>query len=87
MELKLSKDLIRYIDYGACRIYLCKKGITEKAFEFHLLSPNKKMSKEKIWIAKSVLEGKRDGYEYCGLAWIFDDDKNREKLEKVGYRL
>lgn len=45
------------------------------------------MTREKIWIPKSAIEGKKDGNEYYGLEWLFDKPENQEKLEKAGYIL
>lgn len=81
----LDKKLIRYFEYTGCRIYIYPKKKTEKAIEFYLFNPEFIKTRETIWIPKSSIQ--KDGIEYYNVDWIFDEYENREKLEKIGYRL
>ncbi len=87
MKMKINNKLIRRIEYAGYTIYIYPKRITEKAVEFYLFNPKKELTRETIWIPKSSIERGKDGIDIYGLNWIFDDYKNREKVEKAGYEL
>jgi len=87
MKINLKKEFIRYFEYAGYQIYIYPKREKGQAFEFYLFDSNKKITKETLWIPKSSIENGKDGREYYGLDWIFNDYSNREKLEKIGYRL
>lgn len=87
MKKGLNKDWLRHFEYAGYTIYIYPKTQTDKALEFYLLDPKDRLTKETLWIPKSAIENNKDGSEYYGLDWIFDDYKNKEKLEKIGYRL
>jgi len=87
MKIKLNRKLIRKFEYAGYYIYLYPKRFTEKAVEFYLFDTKNNLTKETLWIPKSSIESGKDGIEYYGLNWIFDDSENRDRLEKIGYRL
>ena len=86
-ELKLKKEFIRRIEYAGYIIYLYPKKMTEKAIEFYIFNPKRKLTKETIWIPKSSMRNKKEGIEYYGMKWLFKDDEAREKLQRIGYRI
>jgi hypothetical protein len=83
----LKKQYIRRFEYAGYTICIYPKRDTEKAVEFYLFDPKMHLTKETIWIPKSSIDSGKDGIEYFGISWIFDEYKNREKLERIGYRL
>ena len=82
----IDKKLIRCFEYASYRIYLYPKKLTIKAVEFYLINPQNKITKETIWIPKSSMDNK-NGIEYSGIDWIFNEYENREKIEKIKYKL
>ncbi len=88
MKTELKKELIRYFEYEGYKIYIYPKKIKDNAIEFSLCNPHNKLTRETIWIPKSAIEGKKDGIEYYGLDWLFDNNyENQQKLRKIGYCL
>jgi len=87
MKIEINKGWIRYIEYAGYRICIYPKKITSKAVEFHLLDSKNRITRETVWIPKSSIENGKEGVEYYRLHWIFDNPENRDKLERIGYRL
>ena len=87
MKNIIDKKLVRCFEYEGYKIFIYPKKKTEKAIEYYLLDPKGIKTKETIWIPKSSIEDQKDGIECYDIDWILDEYENRDKLEKIGFRV
>lgn len=85
MQIKLNPKYLYFFEYAGYRVKIYLKSETEKAVAFRIFNPKGGLTKQILWLPKSV--AKREGREIIGIDWIFDEEENRSKLEKSGYRL
>lgn len=83
---KYNPKLFLHFEYAGYNIKIYPKKETENAMEFFLFDTKDRPSRKTLWIPKRNLQiEKRDGEELLDINWLFDDYKNREKLEQLGY--
>lgn len=83
---KYKPKFVFHFEYAGYHINIYPKKIKAKAIEFLLFDAKNNLTKESLWIPKRTFE-KREGNELLDTDWLFDEYKNREKLERIGYRL